>query len=176
MFRFTKTAYICLIALIVSFCLMLLDLARNDLYTCCDHESVRVRKNFAPEVYSHLIHIVSEVEGKLKKNAAPLDLFKSSFPAGTVSGAPKTRAMELIDQYESRARGFYGGCAGYFGYGGNIDTCIAIRSALITTATFFVDTRAALCCRIIMGRAEAKSLATLNLRPLTTIQLKASFK
>jgi len=112
--------------------LMLLDLARNDLYTCCEPESVKVTEQFVPEVYSHVIHIVSEVEGRLEEGYNPLDLFMRSFPAGTVSGAPKVRAMELIDQYEKSERGFYAGCVGYFGYSGNMDTCITIRSAYIT--------------------------------------------
>lgn len=112
--------------------LMLLDLARNDLYTCCDPESVKVTEQFVPEVYSHVIHIVSEVEGQLEKGYNPLNLFMRSFPAGTVSGAPKVRAMELISEYEKSERGFYAGCVGYFGYSGNMDTCITIRSAYVT--------------------------------------------
>jgi len=112
--------------------LMLLDLARNDLYTCCSPESVKVTAQFVPEVYSHVIHIVSEVEGELEKGYNPLHLFMRSFPAGTVSGAPKVRAMELISDYETSARGFYAGCVGYFGYSGNMDTCITIRSAYVT--------------------------------------------
>lgn len=114
--------------------LMLVDLARNDLYTCCDPESVEVTEQFVPEVYSHVIHIVSEVKGQLAADKSPLDLFMRSFPAGTVSGAPKVRAMELIEQYENSERGFYAGCVGYFGYSGNMDTCIAIRSAYVTPA------------------------------------------
>ena len=112
--------------------LMLLDLARNDLYTCCKPESVHVVDSFIPEVYSHVIHIVSEVEGVLEDDRSPLELFMKSFPAGTVSGAPKVRAMELIDQYEKSERGFYAGCVGYFGYSGNMDCCITIRSAYVT--------------------------------------------
>ena len=112
--------------------LMLLDLARNDLYTCCKPESVKVVQEFIPEVYSHVIHIVSEVEGQLEDSANPLELFMRCFPAGTVSGAPKVRAMELIEQYEKSERGFYAGCVGYFGYSGNMDTCITIRSAFVT--------------------------------------------
>lgn len=118
--------------------LMLLDLARNDLYTCCDPESVNIKAQFVPEVYSHVIHIVSEVEGKIAQGYNPLNLFMKSFPAGTVSGAPKVRAIELIEQYEKSERGFYAGCVGYFGYSGNIDTCITIRSAYVTeTETTF---------------------------------------
>ncbi|HOJ49726.1 MAG TPA: anthranilate synthase component I family protein [Spirochaetota bacterium] len=111
--------------------LMLLDLARNDLYTCCDHSSVVVEKSFIAEEYSHVLHIVSSVKGKIKDDYHPLDLFEKTFPAGTVSGAPKVRAIELINQYENSVRGFYAGCVGYFSYNSDIDTCITIRSALI---------------------------------------------
>jgi anthranilate synthase component 1 len=112
--------------------LMLLDLARNDLYTACEPDSVRVTKSFEPEVYSHVVHIVSEVEGRLRKGETQLNVFMNTFPAGTVSGAPKVRAMELIDKYEKTTRAFYAGCAGYFSFEGNVDTCITIRSAMIT--------------------------------------------
>ncbi len=111
--------------------LMLLDLARNDLYTGCTTDSVKVVSSFKPEVYSHVIHIVSEVRGRMREDVSPLRLFCNTFPAGTVSGAPKVRAMELIDQYEKSPRGFYAGCAGYFSYSQDIDTCIVIRSAMV---------------------------------------------
>ncbi|OHD67773.1 MAG: anthranilate synthase component I [Spirochaetes bacterium RBG_16_49_21] len=111
--------------------LMLLDLARNDLYTGCKTDTVRVASSFEPEVYSHLVHIVSEVQGEMLDDISPLRLFCNTFPAGTVSGAPKVRAMELIDRYEKSARGFYAGCAGYFSYSQDIDTCIIIRSAFV---------------------------------------------
>ncbi len=112
--------------------LMLLDLARNDLYTGCAPDSVEVVSSFQPEVYSHLIHIVSEVRGRMREDISPLRLFCNTFPAGTVSGAPKVRAMELIDRHEKSPRGFYAGCAGYFSYSQDIDTCIIIRSAYVT--------------------------------------------
>jgi anthranilate synthase component 1 len=111
--------------------LMLLDLARNDLYAGCEPESVKVSDCFQAEVYSHVVHIVSSVTGTLKQGFSPLNAFMKTFPAGTVSGAPKVRAMELISKYESTPRGFYAGCVGYFGYSGNLDTAITIRSALI---------------------------------------------
>lgn len=112
--------------------LMLLDLARNDLYASCTPESVQVDESFQAEVYSHVVHIVSSVSGTLKDGVSTLNAFMKTFPAGTVSGAPKVRAMELISKYESTPRGFYAGCVGYFGYSGSLDTCITIRSALIT--------------------------------------------
>ncbi len=110
--------------------LMLLDLARNDLSTLCIPSSVKVTKSFEVERYSHLIHIVSEVTGTLPDNVSPFELFCKTFPAGTVSGAPKVRAMELINSVENSDRGFYSGCVGYFGYNGHLDTCITIRTAM----------------------------------------------
>ncbi|MBN1531747.1 MAG: anthranilate synthase component I family protein [Spirochaetes bacterium] len=111
--------------------LMLLDLARNDLYTGCAPDSVQVISSFQAEVYSHVMHIVSEVQGRLRDDMTPFRLFCNTFPAGTVTGAPKVRAMELIDKYERSPRGFYAGCAGYFSYSQDLDTCILIRSAYI---------------------------------------------
>ncbi len=111
--------------------LMLLDLARNDLYQGCEVNSVKVTKSFCVEDYSHVLHIVSEVKGRLLDNISPFQLFLKTFPAGTVSGAPKVRAIELIDEYEDSERGFYSGCVGYFNYNHSLDTCITIRSALI---------------------------------------------
>jgi len=111
--------------------LMLLDLARNDLYTCCDPKTVEVEKSFVAEEYSHVLHIVSSVKGVLKEGIHPIELFAKTFPAGTVTGAPKVRAIELIEQYEASPRGFYAGCVGYFGYNSDIDTCITIRSAIV---------------------------------------------
>ena len=111
--------------------LMLIDLARNDLYTNCEPDSVHTVKEFAPEVFSHVVHIVSQVQGRLRSGKKPYELFAKTFPAGTLSGAPKVRAMELIDQYEQSPRGFYGGCIGYFNYDGSFDSAIIIRSAWI---------------------------------------------
>ena len=113
--------------------LMLLDLARNDLSVFCRPESVKVIKSFNVEDYSHVVHIVSEVHGLIKKHVSPLDVFFATFPAGTVSGAPKVRAIELIDEIEALPRGFYAGCAGYFSFNGNLDTAILIRSAMINS-------------------------------------------
>lgn len=108
--------------------LMLVDLARNDLYTYCKPESVTVTKFMEPEVYSHVVHLVSTVEGELQ-GVSPVELLRVTFPAGTVSGAPKVRAMEIIDEFETSSRDFYAGCVGYYSYNGNLDTCITIRSA-----------------------------------------------
>ena len=109
--------------------LMLVDLARNDLYTHCTPESVEVPVFMEAEVYSHVVHLVSTVVGRLSEGIHPVELLRVTFPAGTVSGAPKVRAMEIIDELERSPRDFYAGCVGYYSYNGNLDTCITIRSA-----------------------------------------------
>jgi anthranilate synthase component I len=110
--------------------LMLVDLARNDLGRICVPGSVRVTESMVVERYSHVMHIVSQVEGTLPEGAGGAEAVRATFPAGTVSGAPKIRAMEVIDSLERETRGFYAGIVGYLEPGGSLDTCIAIRSAL----------------------------------------------
>ncbi len=110
---------------------MLVDLARNDIGRVCDFGSVQVKELMAIERYSHVMHIVTQVEGKLSAGKTPYDLMRATFPAGTVSGAPKIRAMQIIAELEQTARGPYAGCVGYFSFNGNLDTCITIRTALI---------------------------------------------
>lgn len=112
--------------------LMLVDLARNDLYTHCLPNSVKVPKYMYPEVYSHVVHLVSTVIGKIEDKTHPVELLRKTFPAGTVSGAPKVRAMEIIDEVEKSPRDFYAGCVGYVSFNGNLDTAITIRSARFT--------------------------------------------
>ncbi|MGH2524560.1 MAG: anthranilate synthase component I family protein, partial [Anaerolineales bacterium] len=107
---------------------MLVDLGRNDLGRVCEYGSVRVRDFFKVELYSHVMHIVSHVEGALREGLTAFDLVRAAFPAGTVSGAPKVRAMELIGELEPDARGPYSGCVGYFSFDGAMDTCLAIRT------------------------------------------------
>ncbi len=107
---------------------MLVDLGRNDLGRVCEYGTVRVSDFFSIEKYSHVMHIVSHVEGKLKPGLTAFDLVRAAFPAGTVSGAPKIRAMEIISDLEPDARGAYAGTVGYFGFDGNMDTCLAIRT------------------------------------------------
>jgi anthranilate synthase component I len=107
---------------------MLVDLARNDLGRVCDYGSVRLSENMKIHRFSHVMHIVSRVEGMLKDNADCIDALKASFPAGTVSGAPKIRAMQLISEYEKLNRGVYAGAVGYIDFSGNLDLCIAIRT------------------------------------------------
>ncbi len=111
--------------------LMLVDLGRNDLGRVCEFNSVRV-KNFARvERYSHVMHLVSDVAGKLKSDKTSFDLLKATFPAGTVSGAPKVRAMQIIDELEPEKRGPYAGCLGYFSFTGDMDMCITIRTLVL---------------------------------------------
>ncbi|OIO39531.1 MAG: anthranilate synthase component I [Candidatus Omnitrophica bacterium CG1_02_46_14] len=119
--------------------LMLVDLARNDLGRVCDFKTVKVPTFMTVERYSHVMHIVSHVEGLMKKGKTIFDLLRATFPAGTVSGAPKVRAMEIIDELENQKRGFYAGVVGYFSYSGNLDSCIAIRTILVKNGAAFVQ-------------------------------------
>lgn len=112
--------------------LMLVDLARNDLQKVCDPGSVEVTEFMQVERYSHIMHLVSSVEGNLRAGASPLEVFRATFPAGTLSGAPKPRALEIIDELEVAQRGLYGGVVGYFGLGGDVDLAIAIRTTTIS--------------------------------------------
>jgi len=111
---------------------MLVDLGRNDLGRVCEYGSVKLTESMAIERYSHVMHMVSQVEGELREDVDAIDLLAATFPAGTVSGAPKVRAMEIIRELEPVARGPYAGCVGYIGFGGKqMDTAIAIRTAVI---------------------------------------------
>jgi len=111
--------------------IMLVDLGRNDVGRVAEVGSVEVNELMAIERYSHVIHIVSNVRGRLASGKSPFDLFVSAFPAGTVSGAPKIRAMQIISELEPEKRGLYAGAIGYFGYNGNLDTCIVIRTIVM---------------------------------------------
>ena len=119
--------------------LMLVDLGRNDLGRVCAPGTVEVIDFMHIERYSHVMHIVSTVTGKLDSKSSPVDALFSVFPAGTLSGAPKPRAMEIIEELEPTRRGVYGGIVGYLDFTGNIDTCIAIRTALIHDGTAYVQ-------------------------------------
>jgi anthranilate synthase component 1 len=111
---------------------MLVDLGRNDLGRVCEYGSVAVHESMTIERYSHVMHIVSEVEGQLRPDVDAIDLLAATFPAGTVSGAPKVRAMQIIEELESEDRGAYAGCVGYISFGGtHMDTAITIRTAVI---------------------------------------------
>jgi anthranilate synthase component 1 len=118
---------------------MLVDLARNDIGRVCDFGSVQVKDLMVIERYSHVMHIVSQVEGHLSATRTPYDLMRATFPAGTLSGAPKIRAMQIISELEQTARGPYGGCVGYFSFSGNLDCCITIRTALLKDGKAYVQ-------------------------------------
>ncbi len=119
--------------------LMLLDLGRNDVGRVSQVGTVRVTEQFIIEYYSHVMHIVSNVVGKIRPDMDALSALIAGFPAGTVSGAPKVRAMEIIDELEPERRGVYAGCIGYFGAGGDMDTCIALRTAVVKDGKVYVQ-------------------------------------
>ncbi|MGZ5338346.1 MAG: anthranilate synthase component I family protein [Thermoleophilaceae bacterium] len=110
---------------------MLVDLGRNDLGRVCEYGSVEVDELMAVEAYSHVIHIVSSVSGRLRSDVTPMDALRATLPAGTLSGAPKIRAMQIIDELEPVKRGPYGGAVGYLSYTGDLDTCINIRATFV---------------------------------------------
>jgi anthranilate synthase component 1 len=118
---------------------MLVDLARNDVGRVCEFGTVTVRDLMIIERYSHVMHIVSQVEGRLSSDHTPFDLMRATFPAGTLTGAPKIRAMQIIAEMEQTARGPYGGCVGYFSFSGNLDCCITIRTALLKDGQAYVQ-------------------------------------
>lgn len=119
--------------------LMLLDLGRNDIGRVCEYGSVEVKESFVVEHYSHVMHIVSQVEGNLRPDKTLKDALMAGFPAGTVSGAPKIRAMQIIDELEGNSRGVYAGAVGYFGWKGDLDTCIALRTAVLESGKLHIQ-------------------------------------
>ncbi len=122
--------------------LMLIDLARNDIGRIAKTGSVRVTESFVIERYSHVMHIVSNVEGVLRPEVGQLDVLRATFPAGTLSGAPKVRAMEIIDELEPVQRGVYGGACGYVSFAGDMDVAIAIRTGIVKDQTLYVQAAA----------------------------------
>ena len=118
---------------------MLIDLARNDLGRIAEIGSVRVTEQMTIERYSHVMHIVSHVEARLRDALTAFDVFRATFPAGTVSGAPKIRAMQIIADLEKARRGFYAGAVGWFGFDGNCDSCIALRSVVLKNGKAYVQ-------------------------------------
>ncbi|UZD54697.1 anthranilate synthase component I [Caldimonas aquatica] len=122
--------------------LMLIDLARNDIGRIAQTGSVQVTEAFVIERYSHVMHIVSHVEGLLKPGMTNLDVLRATFPAGTLTGAPKIRAMEIIDELEPVKRGVYGGACGYLSYAGDMDVAIAIRTGIVKDHTLYVQAAA----------------------------------
>ncbi|MFZ4767384.1 MAG: anthranilate synthase component I family protein, partial [Roseimicrobium sp.] len=119
--------------------IMLVDLARNDVGRVSTHGSVRVNELMIVERYSHVMHIVSNVEGKLAPGSNAYDVMRATFPAGTVSGSPKVRAMEIINELEKSKRCAYAGAVGYFGFDGALDSCIALRTCVLKDGKAFVQ-------------------------------------
>jgi anthranilate synthase component 1 len=119
--------------------LMLIDLGRNDVGRVAEIGSVKVTEQFVIERYSHVMHISSNVVGQLKEGKTAMDVLRATLPVGTLSGAPKIRAMEIIDEMEPVKRGIYGGAVGYLAWNGNMDTAIAIRTAVVKDGTLFIE-------------------------------------
>ena len=139
--------------------LMLVDLGRNDLGRVCNFESVRVDHFARVERYSHVMHLVSDVSGTLRPEMDGFDLLKAAFPAGTVTGAPKIRAMEIVDELEPERRGPYAGCLGYFSFNQDMDMCITIRTIVVVSGTAYVQAGAGI---VYDSRPEYEYEETLN--------------
>lgn len=139
--------------------IMLVDLGRNDLSRICKSGTVKLSRSHAIERYSHVMHIVSDVEGELDEGKTAVDALIHCFPAGTVSGAPKVRAMEIIDELEVSKRGPYAGAVGYFDFSGNMDTCIAIRTMVATPDTVYIQAGAGIVADSV---AENEYMETVN--------------
>ena len=146
--------------------LMLIDLARNDLGRIAQTGSVKVTEAFAIERYSHVMHIVSNVEAMLLPNHSPMDVLRATFPAGTLSGAPKIRAMEVIDELEPTRRGLYGGAMGYWSFAGDMDLAIAIRTGILKDNWLYVQAAAGVVADSVpemeWRETEAKARAVLR--------------
>ena len=136
--------------------LMLVDLARNDLLRVCEPGSVEVTEFMRIERFSHIMHIVSSVEGRAAAGNNPIDVFRATFPAGTLSGAPKPRALQIIDELEPVQRGVYGGVVGYFGLGGAADLAIAIRTATIKNGVAMVQAGAGVVADSVPATEDAE--------------------
>ncbi len=137
---------------------MLVDLGRNDLGRVCDYGTVKVPRMMYVERYSHVMHIVSQVQGKLRAGMDAFDLLRATFPAGTLSGAPKVRAMEIIEELEGTRRGTYGGAVGYFSFDGSMDTCITIRSVLMRGNTISIQSGAGIVADSDPGREYEETI------------------
>jgi anthranilate synthase component 1 len=151
---------------------MLIDLARNDIGRIAEIGSVKVTDKFVIEKYSHVQHIVSNVEGQLKSGMSNLDVLRATFPAGTLSGAPKVRAMEIIDELEPVKRGIYGGACGYLSFGGEMDLAIAIRTGVIKDGALYVQAAAGIVADSVpeMEWQETENKARAVLRAAEQVQ------
>jgi anthranilate synthase component 1 len=138
--------------------IMLVDLGRNDVGRVAEKGSVQVTELMAVERYSHVMHMVSNVEGNLARGLDAFDVLRACFPAGTVTGAPKVRAMEIIEEFEPTKRGPYAGAVGYFSYSGNMDTCITIRTLLIKDGTIYVQAGAGIVADSVPEREYAETI------------------
>ena len=136
---------------------MLVDLARNDLGRVCEPGTVDVSQFMEVERYSHVMHLVSAVTGELREGVGPVDVLRATFPAGTVSGAPKVRAMELIDELEPTRRGPYAGAVGYLDLAGNLDTCITIRTVVLHDGVAHVQAGAGIVADSVPEREEQET-------------------
>lgn len=139
--------------------IMLVDLGRNDVGRVCRFDTVKLSEFMVIEKYSHVMHIVSDVSGVLKRGRSIYDLVRASFPAGTVAGAPKIRAMEIIDEFENIKRGIYAGSVGYFSFSGNLDSCITIRTILVKGKTAYIQAGAGI---VADSKPEREYKETLN--------------
>ncbi|MGZ5597224.1 MAG: anthranilate synthase component I [Usitatibacter sp.] len=139
--------------------LMLIDLGRNDVGRIAKTGSVKVTETMVVERYSHVMHMVSNVEGEVPSTLTPMELLRATFPAGTVTGAPKVRSMEIIDELEPEKRGVYAGAAGYLGFNGNLDLAIAIRTGVVKDRTLYVQAAAGIVADSV---AELEWLETNN--------------
>jgi len=159
---------------------MLMDLGRNDVGRVAKVGSVRVTENMVIERYSHVMHIVSNVEGKLRPGLDALSVLRASFPAGTVTGAPKVRAMQIIDELEPTKRGIYAGAAGYLGFNGDMDLAIAIRTAVIMGDRLYVQAGAGIVADSVPSNewteTQNKARAVLRAAEMAQAGLNASIR
>lgn len=145
---------------------MLVDLGRNDLGRVCEYGTVQTTELMAIEKYSHVIHIVSKVDGRLRPGIDGFDVLRATFPAGTLSGAPKIRAMEIIDELETTRRGVYGGALGYVGFSGNMDLCITIRTLVVKDGRAYIQAGAGIVADSdpVLEHEECQNKAAASLR------------
>jgi anthranilate synthase component 1 len=155
--------------------LMLVDLARNDLSKIAEPGTVEVSQFMEIERFSHIMHISSTVEARLREGAEAYDVLRATFPAGTLSGAPKPRAMQLLDEYEPHRRGVYGGVVGYFDFAGNMDMAIAIRTALLRGGRAYVQAGAGIVADSV-PETEAAETVSKSAAPLRAVLLAESLK
>jgi anthranilate synthase component 1 len=149
--------------------IMLVDLARNDVGRVSQIGTVKVNELMAIEKYSHVMHIVSNVQGHIQEGKSAFDVIRACFPAGTVSGAPKIRAMEIIEELERVRRGIYAGAIGYFSFSGNMDTCITIRTIIILDGNAYTQVGAGI---VADSQPEKEYQETLNKAKAMILALK----